>query len=188
MLQDINDNSFSGINGFVNNRPYIMLNAKPTSEHIRSTIAHELANLMFNWNKTNLNENEIEEYCTAIGGAFLFPKVDAIRELGINRKCISKDMTIVASEYGISMLLLAKRAQLVNIITSSAAKEFYILASKLGWRKKEPSRIKVNEKPLLFEQLVYRAINENEISMQRGAELLKVSYNKVVNDCCFNRR
>lgn len=186
LLQDINDDKFSGINGFVNEHPYIMLNKKMTTERNRSTIAHELAHLMFNWNDTNLSEKEIEEYATAIGGAFLFPKSDAIRELGVHRKYVSKDMTIVAAEYGISMMLLAKRAQLSNIITASSAKDFYVLASKLGWRKNEPSRIKNKEVPLLFEQLVYRAINENEISIQRGAELLKKSYQTVIHDCCFD--
>jgi len=56
---------------------------------------------------------------------------------------------------------------------------------KPGWRKNEPSRIE-KEVSTLFEQLVYRAINENEISMQRGAELLKIPYDEAVSRCCFN--
>lgn len=188
LLQEIDDEKFSGINGFVNNRPYIMLNKKMSQERNRSTIVHELAHLMFNWNETNLSEKEIENYATMISGAFLFPKVDAIRELGIRRKFISKDMILVAVEYGISMMLLAKRAELLNIVSSFSAKDFYVKASKLGWRKNEPSRIKEVEKPILFEQLVYRAINENEISIQRGAELLKMPYKKVEENCLFDER
>lgn len=186
LMHEIDDEKFSGINGFVNEYPYIMLNKKMSSERNRSTIAHELAHLMFNWKETNLSEKEIENYATAIGGAFLFSKKDAIRELGIHRRFISKDMILVAIEYGISMMLLAKRAELLNIVTASSAKEFYILASKLGWRKNEPSRIGKIEKPMLFEQLVYRAINENEINLQRGAELLKMPYNEVAENCFFD--
>lgn len=184
-LHEIEDDKFSGINGFVNDRPYIMLNKKMSVERNRSTLVHELAHLMFDWTNSNYDENKIEEYATAIGGAFLFPKVDVIRELGIRRSGITRDMIMVAKEYGISMMMLAKRAEISSVISSFALKHFYVLASQLGWRKNEPSRI-APEKPLLFEQFVYRAINENEISIQRGAELLKIPYAQVASKCCFN--
>lgn len=185
MLQEIDDNEFSGINGFVNQRPYILVNKKMTTERIRSTLVHELAHLMFNWQEIDWTEKEKENYATAIAGAFLFSKEDAIRELGIHRLGITNDMVLVAIEYGISMFLLAKRAELSNIITESSLKSFYIKASKWGWRKNEPSRTKIKEVPSLFEQLVYRAVSEKEISIQRGAELLKKSYNQVEFACCF---
>ncbi len=188
LLKEIDDDKFSAINGFVNNHPYIMLNKKMTIERNRSTIAHELAHLMFNWDNVDMTEKEIENYATAIGGAFLFPKEDAIRELGVHRRSVSKDMILVATEYGISMFLLAKRAEILKIISESSSRKFYILASEKGWRKNEPSRIEKLERPILFEQLVYRAINENEISIQRGAELLKKPYDKVANDCLFDSK
>lgn len=50
-----------------------------------------------------------------------------------------------------------------------------IEASKRGWRKHEPSRIAA-ETASLFEMLTIRAVSEDEISQQRGAELLGVSY------------
>jgi hypothetical protein len=62
---------------------------------------------------------------------------------------------------------------------------FYVKAAKDGWRKNEPPRID-KEDPTLFKQLVYRAINENEISIQKGAELLRIPYNEIVTNCCFN--
>ena len=37
----------------------------------------------------------------------------------------------------------------------------------------------------MFEQLVYRAVNEDEISVQRGAELLKVSFDTVLSMRCL---
>ena len=181
---NIDNDKFSGMNGFVNNRPFIVLNPKMTPERNRSTIAHELAHLMFVWPES-MEDKEIEKMATAIGGAFLFPKSDARRELGIRRSAITKDMILVAIEYGISMMLLVKRAEVSNIITASAAKEFYIKASKAGWRTNEPSRIE-REKCVLFEQLVYRAVTEKEISVQRGAELLEIPFNDVLAMLCFN--
>ncbi len=175
---DIDSRKFSGMNGFVNERPYIVINSKMNPERNRSTIVHELAHLMFVWPE-NMADGDVEKMATSIGGAFLFPKSDAIRELGVCRSGITEDMVLVAVEYGISMMMLVKRAELNNIISAPVANKFYIRASKAGWKTAEPSRI-VKEKPVLFEQLVYRAVNEEEISIQRGAELLKVPFDKVL--------
>ena len=178
----IDSDHFSGMNGCVDGRPYITFNNNMTPERIRSTIAHELAHALFVWPK-DMGDKEVEKRATAISGAFLFPKKDVIRELGVHRSAITGDMALVCKEYGISMYLLTMRAQIVGVVSTFAAKDFYIEAAKLGWRKHEPSRIKPEE-PLLFKQLVYRAVNEKEISLQRGAELLQISYKEVENECC----
>lgn len=180
----IDNDRFSGMNGFVDNRPYIVINEEMTTERNRSTIVHELAHLMFVW-PDNMIDSDVEKYATAISGAFLFPKGDVIRELGVRRRHISKDMVFVCQEYGVSMALLAKRAQLCNVITQDAYTQYNIQVAKAGSRKNEPSRIAI-EKPHLFEQLVYRAVNEQEISVQRGAELLRVPYNQIVERCFFS--
>ena len=93
-------------------------------------------------------------------------------------------MTLVCREYGISMFLLVKRAQMAKIISSETAKSFYVMASSFGWRTHEPIRIE-RERPTLFEQLVFRAVSEGEISIQRGAELLKMPYDTVLSHCQF---
>ncbi len=179
-LHEVDNDGFSGVNGFVNDRPYIMLNAKMTTERNRSTAVHELAHLMFDW--TGISDKDMEKYATEIGGAFLFPKSDVIRELGIHRTAVSSDMAIIAREYGISMMLLVTRANKCGVISDSAAKSFFIRASQQGWRKHEPSRI-TKETPNLFSQLVYRAVSEEEISIQKGAELLRQSYVDVASVC-----
>lgn len=167
----VDNPAFSGMNGFVGDRPYIVLNPAVTSERKRSTAVHELAHLMFVWPE-ELTGEEVEARATAIAGAFLFPEKDALRELGVRRSSVTGDMVMTAKEYGISVMMLVMRAKLCGIISESAAKTFYVWASGAGWRTSEPGRI-APEKPLLFEQLVYRAVNEEEISVQRGAELLK---------------
>lgn len=118
----------------------------------------------------------------AISGAFLLPVDDVRRELGLRRSAVTNDMTLVAREYGVSMMLLAKRATQCGIIGDSAFKSFCTMASKAGWRTKEPFRI-APEQPMLFEQLVYRAVCEDDISIQRGAGLLGASYEAVALEC-----
>ena len=170
---DINNDKFSGMNGLINSRPYIVINVNMSAERNRSTIVHELAHLMFSW-PSDMSNNKIEKIATAISGAFLFPKSDVFRELGVRRTAITSDMLLVAAEYGISMMLLAKRARICNIINDKAEKDFYIIASQMGWRSSEPQRID-KEKATLFRQLVYRAVSEKEIAIAKGAELLKES-------------
>ena len=180
---DLENEKFSGMNGFVNNRPYIVLNRSMTDERNRSAMAHELVHLMFSWPRSSSDSKEDEQRASAIAEAFLISESDLKRKLGLKRKQITYDMALVCREYGISMLLLAKRAALANIISENAAKSFYIQASKRGWKKREPSRIAVPETPCLFKQLVYRAVTENEITIQKGAELLQIPYDEVYKEC-----
>ena len=183
---DLDTQYFSGINGTVNGIPYIAVNSSMSPARIRSTIVHELAHFAFDW-PDDLTDKEEEEYATAISGAFLFPREDAIRELGYKRNYISKAMTMTCKEYGISMFMLVKRAKICGIINDSTEKRFYIEAGKCGWRKNEPDWGIVETEPQLFKQLVYRAVTEEEISIQKGAELLKSSYDSVAKECFILR-
>ncbi len=176
---DFDNRHFFGINGTVDGYPYIVVNKNMTPERTRSTIAHELAHMMFNLD-SNVDE---EEFATKVSGAFLITKNDVIREVGIHRRAITKDLIATCKEYGISMLLLVKRLSQANVISSSVEKDFYIRAGKAGWRINEPSWADKREKPLLFEQLVFRAINEEDISIQKGVELLQIPYADVEKEC-----
>ncbi len=178
---DIESDAFFGMNGLINDRPYIIVNENMSPERIRSTIAHEMAHFIFAW-PDDMDDKEAENMATAISGAFLFPAEDAIRELGIRRSAITRDMNLICKEYGISMYLLVKRANLCSIISDSIAKDFYIKAGQIGWKKNEPARI-AKEEPMLFAQLIFRAVSENEISIQKGAELLKQPYTFVAEHC-----
>lgn len=180
---DIDNDNFSGMNGFVDNYPYIIFNNNMSPERTRSNIAHELTHLFFQA-PADIDNKDYENLATAIGGAFLCPPVDIKRELGLKRKNITKDMLLVCAEYGISMLMLVKRAEICNIISKGISRSFFINANILGWRKNEPSHIDP-EKPMLFKQLVYRAVSEEKISIQKGAELLRVSYDDIKKNCYF---
>ena len=180
-VMEIENDAFSGMNGSVNGRPYIIVNGRMNTERIRSTIAHEMAHFIFKW-PDDMEEKQIEKMATAISGAFLFPVPDAKRELGIRRTAITKDMILTCKEYGISMYLLVKRANLCGIVNDNVTKNFYIQAGQAGWKKHEPTRIR-KEEPGLFMQLVFRAVSESEISIQKGAELLKQPYSFVAEQC-----
>lgn len=178
-MLDIDNDRFNGMNGCVNERPYIVINKNMTPERIRTTIVHEIAHFAFQW-PSDIDEKQEEKLATAIAGAFLFPKADAIRELGIHRRSITTDMLIVCKEYGISMSLLVVRAHLCGIINDAVYEAYFRRAGR-----NEGSYLTIIELPTLFEQLVYRAVNEDEITIQKGAELLKMPYDLVAANCCF---
>ncbi len=168
---NIENDRFSGMNGFVDSRPYIVINSNMTAERQRSTLVHEIAHLFFTIPEKD--DSVWEKHMTAVSGAFLFPEDDAINELGTKRTDVTSDMAMVAKEYGISLQMVAKRAQMLGILSDSAYKRFNIMLSQGGGRKNEPSRIEA-EKTSLFKQLVLRAIGEEEISFSKGAELLQI--------------
>lgn len=178
---DIDNKHFSGMNGFVGKYPYIVINKNMRPERKRTTIVHELAHLMFVWDEDTETENE--KKATAIAGAFLITKNDLKRELGIRRTAITKDMNMVCDEYGISMYLLVKRASQVGILSISLEREFYIWANKVNFNQSELLHAKNYKEPQLFKQLVFRAVNEEGVNIQRGAELLHISVSEIVEFC-----
>jgi len=182
LLLDIDNPHFSGMNGIVNDYPYIVVNKNMRKERIRTTITHELVHIMFNWKNHN-DEKDNEKYATAVAGSFLITDDDLLRELGIRRSRITNDLAIVCREYGVSMFLLVKRAVQAGIMTSTLETEFSIKANMSNYKNTEPNRVETEEKPQLFEQLVYRAINEEGISAQKGAELLQKPYSDIVKYC-----
>jgi Zn-dependent peptidase ImmA (M78 family) len=169
------------MNGTVNGRPYIALNENMSPERIRSTAVHELAHFFFSWPEET-SEKEREKCCNAISAAFLLPAYDVKREAGLKRTSINYDMTLICREYGISMYVLVERADVCRIISRDIANNFFVSANRKGWKKSEPVRIN-KEVPLLFQQLVFRAVCENEITVQKGAELLRMPYSYVSENC-----
>ena len=176
----IDNNKFSGMNGMVNEYPYIAINEDMRPERKRTTIIHELAHMMF---KEASSDTDEEKRATAIAGAFLITKDDLFRELGLRRRSLTKDLGLICDNYGISMYLLVTRAAQVGIMSESLAKDFYIKANKAQWKTNEPSRVHYKESPMLLMQLVLRAINEEGVSIQRGAELLNMKYSDVEQYC-----
>ncbi|MCF0134293.1 MAG: ImmA/IrrE family metallo-endopeptidase [Blautia sp.] len=178
---EMDNDSFAGMNGTVNGYPYIVINKNIRPERKRTTIIHELSHIMFNW--SGISDEDQEKMSTAIAGAFLISNDDLFRELGPRKSKLTKDLILVCEEYGISMYLLVLRANQVGIMNDGLTREFYIKANKANWREKEPSRVKEPEKPMLFKQLVYRAINEEGISIQKGAEFLGIPTSEM-NEYC----
>ena len=137
-----------------------------SAERQRVTLIHELAYLVFDIN----NERIID----SIAGAFLFPKLNVIHELGAKRTDIRCDLRNIQREYGISITAIVMRAYQSGVITKNIYEITMKWMSANGLRSSDNSGI-TPEKSRLLEQLVSHAVAEDEITISKAAELLEMS-------------
>lgn len=178
------DENIDGLNGTVNNIPYIFFNSNiKTIERQRSTVVHELCHLFFN-DLEDTKENE--KYITELAANVLLPSEDIFKEFGkTNRNITIYLRDTMAKRYKIAPSLLIMRLFESGVITESYQKNFFIYLNKNGGRKAEKSflsEIFDSEKPTLFIRQVYRALSDELITASKAAEFLSVPLIDVMNN------
>lgn len=171
-----NTDSFCGVNGTFNNRPYIAVNSKMSNQEKRMTLIHEFVHMAFNWNCIEDNENP-EKTVEDIAVAFLLPREDLYREIGLKRTNLSSDMLEVCKEYNIPIREFIKRLYDCKIISHTLMRKCLTEIANLS----EKTICNETEQPKMFRQLVLRLLNEEEITSSRAAELLDVSMYELLN-------
>lgn len=165
---------FDGLSAWADGIPVITVNKNSDLVRKRLTIVHELAHLLMNF--SDCDNKDLERLCHNFAGAFLVPKENMIEEIGQSRTKISfLELKKLKGVYGISIMALIVRAKNLGIIKDSAYKNFFIIASKNGWRSgknKEPGKYVGREYANRFRQLVSWAVAEEIITMSKGAELM----------------
>jgi len=165
---------FDGLSALVGNIPVIILNSNAPSDRKRLTALHEFGHLTLSF-APELDEKSKEKLCHSFGGAFLLPANVLERELGKKRAEISPgELKELKEQYGISMQAIMYRARLHGIISEYAHENFSIGISRRGWRKVEPGKYCMDETPHRFEQLLYRALAEEVISISKAAYLSRL--------------
>lgn len=173
------DESFDGLATFVNNKfPVIVVNGKFSVERKRFTLLHELGHLLLNLPECSLKDEE--NRCNKFASEFLFPKKMVLREFGIRRDKISLNELIeVQKKYGISIPAIIYRLVDAGIFSENRQVEFY---KKINFnpslkREVNQERFQTPEKSNRFEQLVYRALSQEIISVSKAASLLNQNIN-----------
>ena len=164
--------SFDGLAVWNGNTPIIVVN-KNINDIVRKrmTIAHELGHLLMKLNKV-LSQKEKENYCFRFAGAFLIPKNVIIDELGGKRNQITKNEFIhLKNEFGISIQGLVRRAKDLEIISEVRYRNFCIKVRKIGWEKFELGEYVGDERPIRQDNLLYRAVTEEIISISKAAAI-----------------
>lgn len=169
---DVNDD-FDGLQTWVNNKiPVLAYNVNKTNktDRIRFTLLHELGHLLLNFGE--ITEKVKESLCHQFAGAMLLPEGTLKSELGEHRSKISSlELANIKRQYGISMQAIIMRAKDCGIINEHYTKQLFFLFKQMNWKVDEPFEYEGIEQSNRFEQLLFRALIEDQISMSKAAAL-----------------
>lgn len=165
---------FDGLQASIADQPVIVVAEQWSGDRQRFTLAHELGHLLLNGRlSAELNE---EQACNRFAGAFLLPASTLRNQLGAKRNMLEvQELYLLKQEFGLSMAACLYRAKDLEIITPQIHQRLSIVFSKQGWRKLEPGNPYPQERTLLFQQLVYRALAEGVVGESKAAELLGIA-------------
>lgn len=169
---DVNDD-FDGLQTWVNgNIPVLAYNVNKANktDRIRFTLLHELAHLLLKFGE--VSEQQKEKLCHQFAGAMLLPESSLKNELGEHRNKISTfELANIKRQYGISMQAIIMRARDCGIINEQYTKQLFFLFKQMSWKVDEPFDYEGVEQSNRFEQLLFRALIEEQISMSKAAAL-----------------
>jgi len=164
---------FDGMQTFVNgNIPVIAINVSQVKKDDRKrfTAMHELGHLILPIK--HLSENKKEILCHQFAAAMLFSANSLKIELGEHRsKLMVQELGVLKQQYGISIQAIAMRAKDLGIISDNYCRQFFFFINQMGWKVDEPIEYNGNEKSNRFDQLLFRALAEEQISISKAASL-----------------
>lgn len=168
---------FDGLQTYVNgNIPVVAYNERKANkpDRVRFTLLHELAHLLLKFG--DITERQKETLCHQFSGAMLLPEKAIKAELGEHRNKLSTlELGNIKKQYGISMQAIVMRAKACGIINDHYTKQFFFLIKQMNWKVDEPIDYQGIEESNRFEQLLFRALIEDQISMSKAASLLNKS-------------
>ena len=106
----------------------------------------------------------------------LLPDSTLKSELGNHRSKLSmNELGNIKKQYGISMQAIAMRAKDCEIINDHYTKQFFFLFKQMNWKIDEPFDYFGIEESNRFEQILFRALIENQIDSKKAATLMNMS-------------
>lgn len=168
------DKDFDGLQTFANGEiPVIAYNETQVNkpDRIRFTLLHELGHLLLKFPE-ELTYTQKERLCHQFAGAMLLPEELLFKEIGKHRNRLDlHEIGHVKQQYGISMQAIVMRANALGVVSNFFTKQFFDLFTEKNWRKEEPIAYKGEEGSGRFDQLIYRALIEELISISKAASL-----------------
>jgi Zn-dependent peptidase ImmA (M78 family) len=166
------DARFDGFSGWADGIPVVVLNKNFPLVRKRLTALHELAHLILTFAKGQFDSKQIEKLCHAFAGAMLLPEDVFRQRFGGRRSSITiNELSDIKADYGISIGAIMARARDLGLVNGALYKTFCIEIRKCGWHKHEPGDYIGLEHSNRFEQLIYRAVSTDAVSMTKAATL-----------------
>jgi Zn-dependent peptidase ImmA (M78 family) len=179
---------FDGLSAFVGKKvPVIVVNQNFPVERKRFTLLHELGHLLLMLNGI-FTDKEIENLCNSFAGAILIPEAKLISELGQSRKQLYlQELAEIQKEWGISIQAIMYRAKNLDIITQAKLTDFYIkLRQNSDFKKQvDESRYRLDESSYRFNQLLYKGLAQELISISKASVLSAQSENTLKASPCY---
>lgn len=167
------DLAFDGLQTWVNGSiPVVAYNVRKLekNDRIRFTLLHELGHLLLSFG--DITEHQKETLCHQFAGAMLLPEETLKEELGnFRNRLFIPELGNIKKQYGISLQAIVMRAKVCGIINENYTKQFFFMIKQMNWKIDEPIQYKGVEESNRFDQLIYRALAEEQISMSKAASL-----------------
>ena len=182
------DDKFDGLATFVNDKyPVIVVNGNFPVERKRFTLLHELGHLLLNI-KGSIDSKQEETLCNQFASEFLLPRKFLFNEFGGKRGHITlPELISIQEKYGISIPAIIYRLVDAKIIAKEKHTSFY---KKINFNPNlkelvNESRFKTPEHSNRYQQLVYRALAQENITMSKASSLLNIDLNSIMDNGLF---
>lgn len=167
--------TYDGMQTWVTNHkiPVIAINESKVKKDDRKrfTAMHELGHLVLPIDP-DVPEKQKETWCHQFAGAILFPAAAIKKELGERRNRIHiQELGALKKQYGISMQAIIMRAKALKIINDNYCKQLFVYFRQMDWKIDEPVEYHGTEASNRFDQLLFRALAEEVISVSKAASL-----------------
>jgi Zn-dependent peptidase ImmA (M78 family)/DNA-binding XRE family transcriptional regulator len=182
VLEVAADKDFDGMKAFAGSARVIVVNREHDICRIRFTALHELAHHILAFPNEML-ENDKERLCHAFAGALLLPGEQAREAMNQHRFHFYLPEAVMLKEYwGISIAALFARAKNLGIIN-----DYVFIKLNQGYRSRhyhlnEPGNFPGKEEAYRFNQLLYRGLAEEIITINQAASLCNVTVGALRND------
>jgi Zn-dependent peptidase ImmA (M78 family) len=172
---------FDGLATVIDGKYYVVvINKNMPIERKRFTLLHELGHLLLDI--TDKTDKDQEKYCNWFASEMLLSTENIKMEFGAKRNSITlEELKNVQTKYGISIKAIVYKLSDAEIISSQKVPAFYQQVNAKAQLKAEvdASRYGGNETSIRYENLVYRSLSEETITMSKASALLHTSLDKL---------
>ncbi|PRX47641.1 Zn-dependent peptidase ImmA (M78 family) [Prauserella shujinwangii] len=140
--------ALDGFSAWCQGTPVIALMRGVPADRVRFTVAHELGHLVLH--RTGQVGRDVEAEADEFASELLMPRHSISGS--IPRSPTLNSLTMVKTQWGVSIKALVRRAKELGLIDSDRALSLYKQISKRGWNRREPGFVP-EEKPRAFRKL-----------------------------------